>query len=110
MDASRPTERTERRALGSAYCPRCDGTTTHAGDACTGCLARVENRRIGALWLALGVPLLLVGLAAVRSVPSSWPPPHAHRSSLGLGLLLLLAGSFVAGRGLRGLLRGRSPD
>lgn len=110
MESSRPTERAKPRGLGSAHCPRCQGTTTHAGDACTGCLARAENRRIGALWLALGVPLLLVGLAAVRSVPSYWPPPHAHRSSLGLGLLLLLAGAVVAGRGLRALLRGRSPD
>lgn len=109
MESSRPVEPRER-GLAAAYCPRCQGTTTHAGEACVGCLTRAENRRHGWLWLALGAPLLLLGLAALRSLPSFWPVPHAHRSSLALGLLLLLAGAFLAGRGLRAIVRGRSPD
>lgn len=110
MSSTRPSERHERRGPAGAYCARCEGTTTHAGDVCVGCLARAENRRIGLVWLGLGVPVLLLAAAAIRSVPLAWPWTRNDRSMAGLALLLLLAGCYVAGRGLRAVLRGRSPD
>jgi len=110
MDSTRSSERRERRDLTPAHCPRCEGTTTHAGDVCVGCLTRAENRRHGWLWLALGAPLLLLGGMAIRTIPSFWPVPYAHRSSLAVALLLLVAGATLAGRGLRAIVRGRSPD
>lgn len=93
----------------AARCPRCDLTTTHAGDACTRCLVRRENRRIGALWLALAAPLLVAGAWVLTTIPR-WPPPWSHRGSAGLALLLTLGGLVLGARGLRGLALGRSPD
>lgn len=115
LDAPRERPRDDRRepsregGLRSAPCPRCGVTTTHTGDACTSCLRRAENRKNGALWLALAAPLLFSGLWGLSTVPG-WPPPSNHRGSFGLALLLVLGGVALGARGLRGVVLGRSPD
>ena len=116
LDAARERPRDPHRrqsaateGLRAAPCPRCGVTTTHTGDACTGCLRRAENRKAGALWLALAAPLLVAGLWGMSTVPG-WPPPSNHRGSAGLAMLLVLGGLVLGARGLRGLVLGRSPD
>ncbi|MCO5165920.1 MAG: hypothetical protein M9894_06085 [Planctomycetes bacterium] len=93
----------------SLPCERCGGVTTHAQGACTGCALRRENRRVGALWLVLALPLLLLAGSWLRSAPDL-PWSWRHRSNAGVAIIAGLGGLYLARRGLRGLALGRSPE
>lgn len=90
----------------SERCATCDRTTTHVATGCTRCMARGENRRQGALFAAIGAPLVVLGLAP------TWQNlglTHHVRSGNGW-LLLALLGAGLLAKGLRALLTGSDPE
>jgi hypothetical protein len=113
MDRVRPTDHGSLRSL---RCEACDRVTTHAQGECTGCILRRDNRKVGALWLAIGATIMAVGLVVLLAMSPliAYPlQPERRRGRFkryGTAALLFLAGGSVAARGLRGIAQGRSPD
>lgn len=100
------------------HCEVCQARTTHVRQGCTKCMGRADNRKQGLLFLAIGAPLLVLGVAGLvgRSETSmlddhgarivvSGPvvPRWAAGMVLGFGVL-------VTGQGLRGALYGQDPE
>lgn len=96
-----------RPALGGRYCERCRGRTTHTARGCVVCLDRPDTRRVGLLWLAFGVPVVVMGVFFLAIMRDSAPTPMGDPQWLGaiiagLGLVICWKGARKAVTGSPG--------